>query len=133
MKKKNKVAYLKSTIKPINALNIAKSSNQLIEELVKTDQFKTSSEGTPRVKNFKPDEKTIRTILKSSKKKFLQKSTIIVARFDWLKRHKMLFPEKVDLVNLIITIKNGKLYRIFYSNVMTHVIKKQNYYIQILN
>ena len=56
-----------------------------------------------------------------------------MARYEWLKRHRLSYPVDMELPNLCLTIREGKLIRAFYSNVLTHVIKKQNYYIQILN
>ena len=66
-------------------------------------------------------------------KKHLKKSTVIIARYDWMKRHKISYPVGMELPNLCLTVKDGKLIRAIFSNVLTHIIKKQNYFIQILN
>jgi hypothetical protein len=91
------------------------------------------SDGSCEEIKFVPDQKTIKIILASAKKKQLKANAIIIARYEWLKRNKLKFPENMELPNLYLKIKNGKLVQVFYSNVLTHVIKKQNYFIQILN
>lgn len=48
-------------------------------------------------------------------------------------QRKLLLPEDLTVPNLCLTIKDGELIRAFYSETMTHVIKKLNYRIQILN
>jgi hypothetical protein len=92
-----------------------------------------NSDGSCEEIKFVPDQKAIKIILASSKKKQLKANAIIIARYEWLKRNKLKFPENMELPNLYLKIKNGKLVHVFYSNVLTHVIKKQNYFIQILN
>jgi hypothetical protein len=99
------------------------------------DTMKSSvrSCGSCKSSKMSPDSKTIKTILASAKKKQLQTNAIIIARFDWLKRNKLMFPENMELPNLCLKIKDGKLVHVFYSSVLVHVIKKQKYHIQILN
>jgi hypothetical protein len=114
-----------------------KGKNQIKMEPVKqefdTTTFAVTSDGSCKTAKVAPDQKTIKTILASAKKKQLQTNAIIIARFDWLRRNKLKFPENMELPNLCLKIKGGKLVHVFYSNVLTHVIKKQNYFIQILN
>jgi hypothetical protein len=98
-----------------------------------TTKFSISSNGECKAAKISPDQKAIKMTLASSKKKYLQKSTVIIARYNWMKRNNISFPEGMELPNLCLTIKNGKLIRAIFSNVLTHVIKKQNYFIQILN
>jgi len=98
-----------------------------------TTKFKVSANNECKASKVVPDEKAIKTAIASAKKKYLQNATVIIARYGWLKRNKLTFPEDIDLPNLCLTIKNGKLIRAIYSNVLTHVIKKQNYFIQVLN
>ena len=100
---------------------------------MKTTNLEVTSNGNSKQSGAIPDEKTIKTILASAKKKQQETNAIIIARYDWLKRNKLKFPENMELPNLCLKIKNGKLVHAFYSNVMAHIIKKQNYYIQILN
>jgi len=100
---------------------------------METNIDKTSSHGGCSVLKVAPDQKAISKVLASAKKKPQYQSTIIIARYGWLKRNKLELPETMDLPNLCLTIKKGKLIRAFFSDVMTHIIKKQNYYIQILN
>jgi hypothetical protein len=71
--------------------------------------------------------------LASAKKKHLNESIVIIARYKWMKRNKISFPESMELPNLCLTVKKGKLIRAIFSNVLTHIIKKQNYFIQVLN
>ncbi len=80
-----------------------------------------------------PDPHAIKVVIAASKKKPQKENTVLIARYQWLKKHKLPFPEKMELPNLCIIIKNGKLKSAFFSNVLTHIIKKQNYYLQILN
>ena len=96
-------------------------------------KFSISANGECKAGKVSPDQKAIKIALASAKKKHLQKSTVIIARYDWMKRNKISFPENMELPNLCLTVKNGKLIRAFFSNVLTHIIKKQNYHIQILN
>ena len=98
-----------------------------------TTSFSVTSDGSCKASKVAPDQKTIKTILASAKKKHLQTNAIIIARFDWLKRNKLKYPENMELPNLCLKIKDGKLVHVFYSNVLTNVIKKQKYAIQILN
>ena len=98
-----------------------------------TTKFLVTSDGSCKASKVAPDQKTIKTILASAKKKQLQANAIIIARFDWLKRNKLKFPENMELPNLCLKIKEGQLVHAFYSNELTHVIKKQKYTIQILN
>lgn len=98
-----------------------------------TKNFTVTADGSCGASKVSPDQKTIKTALASSKKKQLKENAIIIARFEWLKRNKLKFPDGMELPNLCLKIKNGKLVHAFYSNVLTHVIKKQKYHIQILN
>ena len=98
-----------------------------------TTKFETTANGSCKASGISPDQKTIKTALASSKKKPLMSSTIIIARYAWLKRNKLKYPDDMELPNLCLTVRGGKLIRAFYSNVMTHIIKKQKYHIQILN
>jgi len=79
------------------------------------------------------DKKTIETVLAAAKKRPLKTNAIVIARYEWLKKHKLIFPTDMELPNLYLKIKNGKLTNSTYNNVLVHVIKKQNYHIQILN
>jgi hypothetical protein len=80
-----------------------------------------------------PDQKTIDLVINAARKKPLRGNAVILARHDWMKRHKLQLPLDMDLANFCLMIKDGKPYRAFYSNTMTHVIKKLNYNIQVLN
>ena len=100
---------------------------------METTKFIVTADGSCKASKVTPDQKTIKTILASAKKKQLEANAIIIARYEWLKRNKLKFPENMELPNLCLKIKNGKLAHAFYSNVLTHVIKKQKYFIQILN
>lgn len=80
-----------------------------------------------------PDKKTVQVVLAAAKKKPLKTNAIVIARYEWLKKHKLPFPEDMQLPNLYLKIKNGMLKSAYYNNVLTHAIKKQRYHIQILN
>jgi len=96
-------------------------------------KFSSNPNGACKATEVKPDELSVVRVLRSSKKKPKESSTIIIARYEWLKRNKLPLPPNIELANLCVTIKEGKLIRAFYSNVLSHIIKKQKYYIQILN
>ncbi len=98
-----------------------------------TTKFSTRSNNERKSSKITPDQMAIKIALASAKKKHIVKSTVIIARYNWLKRNKIKFPENMELPNLCLTIKDGKLIRAFFSSVLTHIIKKQNYHIQILN
>jgi len=98
-----------------------------------TKNFKVSSNNECKSSKIAPDQKAIKTAIACAKKKHFQDGIVIIARYSWLNRNKLSFPIDMELPNLCVTIREGKLIRAFYSNVLTHVIKKQNYYIQVLN
>ena len=98
-----------------------------------TSNFSTSPNGACLNLKIAPDQKSINRAFAMAKKAPCKKNLIIIARFQWLRRSKLVFPDQVELPNLCLVIKEGKLIRAFYSNELSHIIKKQNYYIQILN
>ncbi len=100
---------------------------------METTKFKNGAQGLCFRSKIQPDEKSINLTLQSSRKAHLQKWTVIIARFNWLKRNKLMVPEDIELANLCLVVKKGKLDRAYYSSTLTHVIKKQRYYFQILN
>jgi len=80
-----------------------------------------------------PDKGTIQVVLAAAKKKPLKSNAIVIARFEWLKKHNLPIPMDMELPNLFFKIRNGILTSSTYNNVVVHVIKKQRYHIQILN
>lgn len=80
-----------------------------------------------------PNQKTILLVVAAAKKKPLKSNAIVIARFEWLKKHGIPFPVNMELPNLYLKFKNGVLTSSYYNNVLVHVIKKQRYHIQILN
>lgn len=92
----------------------------------------TSNAGCKPAKQ-KPDSNSIKRVIDASKKKPLKENAIVIARFSWMQKNKLSYPEQMELPNLCLTFREGKLIRAFYTNVMNHIIKKQNYHIQILN
>ena len=80
-----------------------------------------------------PDKRTIQIVLAAAKKKPLKSNAIVIARYEWLKRHGLPLPNDMELPNLYLKIKDGILLSSSYNNVLVHVIKKQRYHIQILN
>ena len=95
--------------------------------------FKVSANNECKAAKIVPDQHSIRVTLASAKKKPQKKNTVIIARFKWLLKHKLVFPTQMELPNLCLTIKEGKLIRAIYSNELSHIIKKQKYLIQVLN
>lgn len=100
---------------------------------MKTDNFRVYSNGHCKCSTVKPDQASILKILECSKKKPQNNNVVIIARHRWLIRIKFSLPENLELANLCLMIKIGELIRAFYSNELSHVIKKQNYLINILN
>lgn len=100
---------------------------------METVKFSISPKGQCKASKVIPNQKAINVAIAASKKKPQKENTVVIARYQWLKKHKLPYPEKMELPNLCIVIKNGKLKSAFFSNVLTHIIKKQNYYLQILN
>lgn len=100
---------------------------------IETGTFTVTSDGTCKASRTSPDQKTIKAVLASAKKKPLKSDAIIIARYSWLKKRKLFVAEDIELPNLCLKIKEGRLVHVFYSNTLTHVIKKQRYHIQILN
>ena len=98
-----------------------------------TKNFKVSANNECKASKAVPDQKAINRAITAAKKKYLATGTVIIARYKWLVKNKLPFPEGMDMPNLCLTIRGGKVIRAIYSNVLTHVIKKQNYYIQVLN
>lgn len=96
-------------------------------------KFRTYANGHCEASKEAPDQKTIDVVIASAKKKPLQSNAVIIARYAWLKTRNLKVPADMELANLCVMIKGGKAYRAIYSNVLTHIIKKQNYHIQILN
>ena len=79
------------------------------------------------------NEAHIPWILSKISKRHLQTNVIVIARFKWLKRNRIKFPANIELPNLYIKVKQGRLIHAYYTDILTHVIKKQNYYIKLLN
>lgn len=102
-------------------------------ESLETSNFKCHSNHDCKTSKVVPNQETIKAVLLSARKKPLETNSVVIARYQWLLRRQFEYPTEVELPNLCLVIKNGKLKRAFYSNVLTHVIKKQNYHIQILN
>ena len=100
---------------------------------MQTLKFSSNPNGACKAPEIRPDELSVTRVLKTSKKRPKESNTIIIARYYWLKRNKLPLPPNIELANLCVTIKDGKLKRAFYSNALSHVIKKQKYYMQILN
>jgi hypothetical protein len=100
---------------------------------METTNFKCRSNSEGKASRMVPDQKAIQAALKSAKKKPLEKNAVIIARYQWLKSRNLNLPPEMELPNLCLTVKEGKLIRAIYSEVLVHVIKKQRYHIQILN
>ncbi len=99
-----------------------------------TKHFSTNACGWCRTSKTKPDEKSIKQAIAASKKKPIEEGyAILIARYQWLNRQKLLILGDLELPNLCLVIKAGKLRRAFYSDTLTHIIKKQRYNIQVLN
>ncbi len=100
---------------------------------METNSFKVSANNETKASKIAPEQKAIKSALRCAKKRKLKDNLVIIARYQWLVRNKLNFPPEMDMPNLCLTIKQGRLIRAFYSTVMTHVIKKHQYFIQVLN
>jgi hypothetical protein len=98
-----------------------------------TKNFKVSANNECKASRVIPDQNAINLAIRSAKKKHFTNKAIIIVRYQWLIKNKFRVPENMDMPNLCLTIQDNKVVRAFYSSVMTHVIKKQKYNIQILN
>ncbi|MCG3167382.1 MAG: hypothetical protein POELPBGB_03172 [Bacteroidia bacterium] len=96
-------------------------------------EFNISSNGGCKPSRLMPDKKSIEQVLMSSKKKWLETNCIIIARYGFLKCQKLPLPNDLLYPNLVLTIKEGKLIRACYTEVMINILKKQKYHIQIIN
>jgi hypothetical protein len=61
------------------------------------------------------------------------KNLIIIARQRWLKEQGIQIPTDIGNLNLLVKIVNGHLTSCYYSPDMMNIIRKQNYFIQVLN
>lgn len=98
-----------------------------------TFDFSVNANSHCSCSKLRPDQYSINMILQAAKKKQQKQNFVIIARFQWLEKRGLQWPERMNLPNLCLIIKNGKLEKAFYSNTLTHIIKKQNYIIQVLN
>lgn len=100
---------------------------------MKVKEFRIYENGHCEASKEAVDQKTIDVVIASAKKKQIESNAVIITRYAWLKAKKLKIPTNIGLTNLFVMIKKKEAYRAIYSNVLTHIIKKQNYHIQILN
>lgn len=77
------------------------------------------------------DNAILSTLLNS--KKMNHKRLVVIARTAFLIRNRIPFDTEMDQCNLCIIIKEGIIHRSYFSNTLTHVIKKTTYHIEVLN
>lgn len=139
--KKNQNNSFSSLLSPFTDSELAflydfeKSVNLFEKQEIKIDisNFIISSDGKCKISMKIPDERSIRLAINSAKKKELMSKAIIIARYSWLKRNKLPLPTDMELANLCLQIKEGKLIRAYYANTLTHLPKKINYHFQFIN
>lgn len=96
--------------------------------------YKVYSNGHCNISKYRPDRKSIARVILATKNRLLEKENVlIIARFRWLAVKSLFMPDDMEIPNLCIMIKNKKLIRAFYSDTLTHIVKKLNYFIVILN
>lgn len=100
---------------------------------IDTNNFSICPNNHCRASSMIPDQHSLKFAISKAYENRLSGNLIIILRFEYLNRHKLKYPLDMELPNLCLFIKDGKLTRAFYSNSLTHIIKKQNYFIQILN
>lgn len=99
-----------------------------------TKHFSINSCGMCKTSKEVPDQKSIQVTLQSSKKAPIRSGyAIIVARYQWLLKNKLKTPEDINLPDLCLVIKAGRLRRAFYSDTFSYGFKKLKYDIQVLN
>ncbi|MCB9186756.1 MAG: hypothetical protein H6601_08420 [Flavobacteriales bacterium] len=81
----------------------------------------------------RPSDKAVLEILREADVNHWDKNLIIIARQRWLKEQGIKIPTQTGNLNLLVKIVNGHLTSCFYSPDMMNIIRKQNYFIQILN
>jgi hypothetical protein len=100
---------------------------------VDTSRFRVYSNGHCAASKLRPDPISIKTTLAKVEKKIQHGNHVIIARYKWLKNRGLQIPDGMELPNLCLMIKNKKLIRAFYSNILSHIIKKQKYDIHVIN
>jgi hypothetical protein len=99
----------------------------------KAEKFKVYGNGHCKYSKLAPDQESVIVAIQRARKKPLAGNAIIILRYNLLKNMKLQIPENMEMANLCLIFKGGKEYLGFYSNDLTHIVKKQNYHIQILN
>lgn len=100
---------------------------------MKASKFKTYANSHCLASKLKPDQSIIDAAIKAAKKRPLKGNAIVIARHNWIIKHRLLLPSDIELANFCLIVKGGKEHLAFYSNTLTHVIKKQRYHIQVIN
>lgn len=108
--------------------------NNNIVKGVDISDFQCYAIGHCSISRYKPDKISIRqTLLTVDTKIYDLEKVIIIARYRWLLSRKLFLPDDLEVPNLCLMINNKKLIRAFYSETLTHIIKKIKYYVFILN
>ena len=81
----------------------------------------------------RPSDWAVLETLREADVNHWDKNLIIIARQRWLKEQGIQTPSDTGNLNLLVKIVNGQLTSCFYSPDMMNIIRKQNYFIQVLN
>jgi hypothetical protein len=81
----------------------------------------------------RPSDRAVLETLREADVNHWDKNLIIIARHRWLRERGIQMPSDVSNLSLCVRIVNGQLTTCFYSPDMMNVIRKQNYFIQVLN
>lgn len=95
--------------------------------------FTTWANDSCIVSKERPKDSTVLRAMASAHEKHCHGNLIIIARNQWLRFNGQVMPKDLIIPNLCITITNGLLNRAFYSEDLAHIIKKQSYFVQVLN
>jgi hypothetical protein len=95
--------------------------------------FTTWANDSCKTSRLTPDQDSVRKVLEMAHPKHRKGNLIVIARWRWLRYNGLQLPDDAQHPNLCLTISNGQLIRAFYSSTLTHIIKKQSYFIQVLN
>jgi len=104
-----------------------------VELPITIGNFSKSTQGLCFKSDITPVEKDIRKIILSIDKSYFETDTIIIARYNWLKRKKFIIPDSRKLMNLCVQVQKKAVRRAFYSDNMNNLTKKLNYDILIMN
>jgi hypothetical protein len=114
-----------------NQGNLLKEAAGLSEET--SLEFTTWADDSCKISEQRPDDSSVLQALVRAHEYQCSGNLIVIVRNRWLKFNGLSTPNDLNYPNLCVTITNGILNRAFYSEDLSHIIKKQSYFIQLFN